>query len=439
MYLKIKKLALYAILGLNFFIVPTAFADISALWTEDSIITTVEISGTTVRLNSNVCTEYNFSYDIPNPVTHHLDFDEPTPHVSWVTEETGFCNTYFDVSGFSNGLFYLIAGKSNGDYAFGLFEVVSGVPSEYVDFGTTRIISLDPSQASTTPSGNAVYIHARAFFAEESTFWDTININIWTRDENSVLSRLTFAYQTDLYTIYINQNATTTGLWTFSSTTPLSDGNYTIQFTLSNSTLGGLVPNPFGGDVQTVTHQFTVGTSTFIGQLNQTIGQEIEDILSGKTSTSTAVLLAHCKPWSNAGFDIVDCLSGLLIPDKGKMTELFQDFRAGIVYKFPWGYGFRFFALATASSSSTPPSLVFTVPDDVYFPESLRSKSVSLNPWNALSSTSPLTTSDGFGEGNLLDTVMPYWNIIVYGMVVFGVVHRILGHRHKDIHKPETT
>jgi len=294
------------------------------------------------------------------------------------------------------------------------------------DFFETRIIDLDPAQASTTPSGNPVYINAVAYIAEESSFWDTIKINLWTRDENSVLSRLVFTYQTDLYTVHFNGTATSTGLWQYSSTTMLDDGNYTIQFSLGNSTLGGLIPNPFGGDTQTLTHQFTVGSSTFLGNLNQTVGQDIEDILQGKTATSTQVLLDHCKPWSEAGFDVVDCLSGLLIPDKGKMMELFEDFKLGIVYKFPWGYGFRFFALATGGGTTTPPTLGFSIPDDEFFPVSLRNKDFSLNPWSALSSTSPLTTADGFGSGNLMDTVMPYWNIIIYGMVVIGVTKKVL-------------
>jgi len=300
----------------------------------------------------------------------------------------------------------------------------------FIDETRTHIISLDPAQSSSTPSGVPVYINAVAYIAEESSFWDTIKINLWTRDENSVLSRLVFTYQTDLYTVHFNGTATSTGFWRYSSTTMLADGNYTVQFSLGNSTLGGLVPNPFGGDTQVLTHQFTVGTSTFLGNLNQTIGQDIEDILQGKTSTSTAVLLSRCKPWSEAGFDVVDCLSGLMIPDKGKMEELFEDFKQGIVYKFPWGYGFRFFALATGATTSTPPVLGFSVPDDEFFPPSLRNKAVSFDPWQALSSTSPLTTADGFGQGNLMDTVMPYWNIIIYGMVVFGVSHKVLGHRH---------
>jgi len=420
MYRETKKLVLYVILGLSFF----AFPVISQAYIVHYPVSTDEL-GTRWRFIASSTDPAILDYIVANQQStqgpyHYYDSEVliiHNPNCTWADPEWG---TY-------------IAIEADFDYSdLYAWQCIAGSMYEITDETNTRIISLDPANASTSPSGNPVYINALAYIAEESSFWDTIKINIWTRDENSILSRLAFTYQTDLYDIHVNTTATSTGFWRYSSTTMLADGNYTIQFSLSNSTLGGLIPNPFGGDTQVLTHQFTVGSSTFLGNLNQTIGQDIEDILQGKTSTSTQVLLDHCKPWSEAGFDIVDCLSGLLIPDKGKMMELFDDFKQGIVYKFPWGYGFRFFALATGSSTSTPPVLGFSIPDDEFFPASLRTKQFSLDPWSALSSTSPLTTADGFGSGNLVDTVMPYWNIVVYGMVVFGVAHRVLGHKHTN-------
>jgi len=474
MYQKQKKLALYAILGLSFFVFPlisNAYIDIQSDYSVNSgsyvrfknaiasstsgTVNGIQIYGKIDSANENLvicivetaniysgggnCSNQGYTViGSSTPFMFDSDFSLKTvyfenPVVFENTKQYWIFIGPYDGDGLP---YFSLKGTNSENFSRSYYNnppTQSAIDSMFYILGesddfynTTRIISLDPSNGSTTPTGNAVFINARAFIAEESSFWDTIKINLWTRDENSVLSRLVFTYQTDLYTTHFNGTATSTGIWQYSSTTMLADGNYTIQFSLGNSTLGGLIPNPFGGDTQVLTHQFVVGTSTFLGNLNQTIGQDIEDILQGKVATSTSVLLSHCKPWSEAGFDIVDCLSGLLIPDKGKMMELFEDFKLGIVYKFPWGYGFRFFALATGGSTTTPPTLGFSIPDDEFFPVSLRNKDFSLNPWSALSSTSPLTTADGFGQGNLMDTVMPYWNIIIYGMVVIGVTKRVL-------------
>jgi len=493
---KKNKLALYAILGLSFLVTTPVFADVvktqSEINTNTGLINNVNFG--THQLNitnflgsfryvriygyADTGTDrvqvavYNCTSNCNDPITwttyeNHsgIDITPPITSPDFIDVDLGYEYTSTSTSniyvmqitgcagGGCSGKKMDLYGTDNGTQYCKYIQTYPtvlncpNVKSIYYqlsddgifndDYTTTHIVSLDPAQGSTTPSGVPVYINALAYIAEESSFWDTIKINLWTRDENSVLSRLVFTYQTDLYTVHFNGAATSTGLWRYSSTTMLADGNYTIQFSLGNSTLGGLVPNPFGGDTQVLTHQFVVGTSTFLGNLNQTIGQDIEDILQGKTSTSTAVLLSHCKPWSEAGFDIVDCLSGLMIPDKGKMEELFEDFKQGIVYKFPWGYGFRFFALATGGGTSTPPVLGFSVPDDEFFPPSLRNKAVSFDPWQALSSTSPLTTADGFGQGNLMDTVMPYWNIVIYGMVVLGVTKRVLNYRSEQTYEAD--
>jgi len=304
-------------------------------------------------------------------------------------------------------------------------DVYFEVYNEYVNTSdgdnTTHIISLEPVNASTTPTGNDVYFEAKAWIADEPSFWDTIEIDLYYRDFNS-LSWLIGSADTSLY----NGSATTTGLFSFSTTTSLADGYYRVTFQLMNSTLGGLIVNPFGGDIQSVTHEFTVGSSTFIGTAARDLTSGLNSIFASTSATSTSVLLGSCNPFSGQ-WNTTYCITGLLVPDQASMQTLVEEFKTEIMSKAPWGYITRLFAIISGTGSSTPPVLVFTVPDDEYFSSSLRNKTITFDPWNVVSDGSILEEADGFGTGNLMDTFMPWWKIIVYGGVVIGVVLKLLG------------
>lgn len=207
----------------------------------------------------------------------------------------------------------------------------------------------------------------------------------------------------------------------------LEDGNYRITFSLQNSTLGGTIDNPFGGSNQSLTHSYIVGTSTYVGAITETFLTDLDSIYSGLSATTTQALLDSCKPWDWGGFSILDCLSGLLLPDKGAIQDVMETFKSEIMTRAPWGYANRLFAIVSGMTTTTPPILTFSIPDDPYFDDTLRGLSVSFDPWNVVSEGSVLDSADGFGTGNFMDTVIPFWKIIIYGLMVIGMVHRIMG------------
>lgn len=298
----------------------------------------------------------------------------------------------------------------------------------------TRILSLVPEQGSTTPPGNDVFFRAEAWIGEDPTFWDTIKIELLNEDLNTIWSE----FSTSTKTLYFG-NATTTGLFSFSTTTNLADGDYVVTFSLQNATLGGYLYNPFGGDTQSLSHTFTVGSSTYLGSINRTYITDLQQIYASSTATTTQALLDACKPWDWGGFNVKDCLTGLLLPDQPTMRTLMEDFKEQIMQKVPWGYAVRLFAIISNTTTSTPPVLVFAVPDDPYFSAALRNASTTFNPWEVVSSGSVLDDADGFGAGNLMDVFMPIWKIIVYGLLLWGVSHKVLGHRSKRHYQVRTS
>jgi len=120
------------------------------------------------------------------------------------------------------------------------------------------------------------------------------------------------------------------------------------------------------------------------------------------------------------------CLSFLLIPDAGSLSDAMTSFKNGFLTRVPWGYATRFFTIVSGNATATLPTLQVTLPSN--FPSDLRNIALpDLTPWNAFATTSILSTATSSDNKTIWDTVTPIWNTVVLFAFAVGVVHELLG------------
>lgn len=122
----------------------------------------------------------------------------------------------------------------------------------------------------------------------------------------------------------------------------------TPNFASSLWLIGGF----FTGDTLiSTTTSFIVGASTTIDEAiaNNTLG---DYLLTGTTSPNAKIL--KCNP---VGFDIMPCLTSLIIPPSEILTQDMDRMKNDILVKVPWGYATRLFAILSASSTNALPTV----------------------------------------------------------------------------------
>ncbi len=237
---------------------------------------------------------------------------------------------------------------------------------------STRIIEFLPEEATTTNNPVSFSLDACIDPDDVGTI-KGINLTFHNIDQNVLLTgALTNLLSPDDIYLIKDMNVATTGLYSFStSTISLEDGNYRIEACIERGYLFGIFSNPFSSISDCQSHQFIVGTSTFIGNITQRTWGETNDFLEGLTATSSAALAATCNPISGS-FGIRECLSFLFIPDSQSLTDTMNDARGGILTRVPWGYLTRFVSILSSPATTTIPSFTASVqigPGDDMTPE----------------------------------------------------------------------
>lgn len=222
---------------------------------------------------------------------------------------------------------------------------------DYVVNTTTRIVDFAPADGAELPPPTVKFsLHAYVNPEDIGTFIG-VRFTLQNIDQNvfllSGLSPATF-FLLDGF------DATSSGDFYYqSASTTLAEGNYMVSATLERSYVGGWLVNPFSPINETRTHQFVIGSSSFIGNIQQKAFSDLQTFFASSTATSTAATSRDCNPLA---FDVKNCMAYLLIPSTKDLQNTILGVKDQILVRIPWGYPTRFYSILTSGVTTTLPS-----------------------------------------------------------------------------------
>lgn len=178
---------------------------------------------------------------------------------------------------------------------------------------------------------------------------------------------------------------------------------------------------------------FKIGTSTAVDVIQEYQAEYLETVLEQQGDP-----LAGCQfSWFDTAIDfsltgaLMGCMTGLtmwaFVPSPMAVEQQFTDLREGFLARAPWGYGTRFYDIASSISTTSLPSLVITVPDDM--PGS--GAAIDLTPWDDLLGDDSILGTTESDEGHTLrDIVEPGLMTLVYALLGIAIVHRVIAFEH---------
>jgi len=317
----------------------------------------------------------------------------------------------------------------SSDYAMKRFcfttSYYSDVPEFYFDsfgvetsLGSSYIVSLSPENADVLPSGVGVDYELQYYIDEaDFGFWGGYNVNVILHNIDQNVLLLSALSPSDI--VLLDEDVSVGGYYTFNADDiVIPDGNYRIQAKLRN----GLF------DLRTIdelSHQFIVGSSTFVGSISQNTYSVINGIYASSTATSTESLAEACGLFSSSS-SVVNCLGFLFIPDGNLINQSLTDFRDLASTHFPLGYITDFISILSNSSSSVAlPTISATIPEGIAGSGASIALSLDSLSW-IFNATSTFTTGDLAGK-SLYEIVSPYWEKFIYIALGFYLLNRILG------------
>lgn len=306
-------------------------------------------------------------------------------------------------------------------------SVGPGIHIDDISPGTdtrTRIIDFSPHDEDLVTGPNVSISEHLYINPDDLTGQLGVRLTLHNIDQNVLL--LGFLSPGDI-TIYDGE-ATTSGDVYLGGTYPLADGNYRLNATLTRSYLYGWVVNPFSSINEDQSHQFIVGTSTFIGTLSQNGFTELNQIFASTTATSTAALAGSCNP---IHFDIINCLAFLFTPGGPQLEQTLVTFRDDVLQRAPWGYVTRIVNILSATTTTALPS--FSTSFQVGPPGNLSTTSLSFDPGDMIAGAGTLLTNtrDPINGKNMRDVFEPLVQLAIAMAVIFTIFADLTGsHKH---------
>ncbi len=296
--------------------------------------------------------------------------------------------------------------------------------------GPTRILAFSPADGETVASTSvdfslSAYINPDDIGGIFNYTTYTVSIKLHNIDQNVLFSQLS-----DNDIVLYEANATSSGAFYFATTTTLSEGNYRLEATLDRRYLGGIFRNPFSRVNTSQSHQFIVGTSTFLGNISQKSFSQTQAIFNSLSATSTEALAGTCNVLS--GFNVMSCIAFLLIPDGGQLNDSLTSLKDGVLVRVPWGYFTRVYNIWNTSSTSTLPSFTATVrfsPTDT--------DDITINPADMLvGGVSLLNSVVSPTEGvTPRDVFEPFVKLLIAIAVLYTIITDLAGtHKHDNKH-----
>ncbi len=299
---------------------------------------------------------------------------------------------------------------------------------DYTDL-TTHIVSFTPEDNSTTTSPVTFTMHVYINSADIGS-WYSIGMSLHNIDQNVFLLG---AFSPSDISFLDNFQATTSGDFYYSTTTPIGEGNYRLEASIERSYLFGWVVNPFSSISEHLSHQFIVGSvengfgGTFIGNVSQNSVDEINAIFASSTATSTTALAGSCNVLS--GFDVFNCIAFLFTPGGPYLNETIKDLKDGVLTRVPWGYVTRIYNIWDSSATTTLPSYTTVIqigPGETNTPATT---SLSFNPGDMISGAGTLLDSiqDPIDHKTIRDVAGPVVQLILALEVLFLIISDIIG------------
>jgi len=291
--------------------------------------------------------------------------------------------------------------------------------------GETRIIQMEPDNGTTTQ--NPVTFNFKAYIAPQDV-GNILNVRIELHNvDQNVIGAASFFSPSDL-SLYFG-TITEAGVFSFSTTTILGEGNYRFNALLDScATVLGVCTfiQPIGGVHIEANTQFIVGTSTFIGQITQDSFAQMNNIFASTTATTTSALARSCVPLG--GFDPMQCLAFLFVPDSVYLSRSLDTLYQNVLTRFPMGYVTDLIAILSTTTESSLPLIDATIPDGVagsgssIHVELAHSLDYILN-----ATTSAFANESASSTETFFEITNGYWKIVVYLLAVLYMLRRILG------------
>lgn len=337
--------------------------------------------------------------------------------------------TSSDAFATAGSIFGITSSASSTDYVSTQSEMLSfqtGTPP--YDYSTsTRIVDFTPHDGDIFASGTPVSFSLTVNINPDdisATYGVGIRITLHNIDQNALVS----SFSSDDIVLY-NDVTYTAGTFYYATSTTIKSGNYRVQATIDKSYLYGILQNPLANVSDSKSHQFIVGSSTFIGAISQNSYSELQTILGNKIATSTESLAKTCNPFSGE-WDSISCLSFLFVPSADQLQATIVNLSEQINNRVPIGYVTRFIAILTGKGTTTLPS--FTVHA---FTGTNMSTTLTFNPQDMVSGAGTiLDTISGPNTGKTLkDVTQPMVQLLVAIAVIFTIFNDLTGSHDHDI------
>ncbi len=313
-----------------------------------------------------------------------------------------------------------VGGSSTSSPDIRYLIVNDGFLGNCEDNDTTRIIEFTPLDGATTTGPDVDFSLDACIDNEDLGTFQGLNITLHNIDQNVLL--VSDFSPNDIYLLR-ERDIETSGLYQFSTTTTLADGNYRLEACIERSYLFGFIVNPLNINAICQSHQFIVGSSTFIGNISQNLFRDTQNFYNGLTATSSEALARTCSVVS-LDFDIRQCVIFLFLPDANSLTQTMNNAREGIFSRAPWGYFTRFVAIMTSSATSSLP--VFTAQFQTGAGGDMTPdiETIEIDPSDMIAGAGALLedTRDPFTNKNARDVFEPFIQLSIAIAVIFTIV-----------------
>jgi len=307
-------------------------------------------------------------------------------------------------------------------------NLANGIDEE--DF-TTHIISLTPEN-NTTETDNNVTFSLTAYLNENDinpSEFLRLKIYLHNIDKN-VIWGTRWLSPSDI--VLYEELATTSGMFSFSTTTVIADGNYTIQAVLERTMFG-----IDGLNYDKQSNQFIVNESTYIGNISQNLSDTLDSFYASSSATSTSGYANTCSPirsdptWGigiNENYSIINCAAFLFIPDNSQINDTIQTLHDEILVRFPIGYLTDFYNIMSTTTTGSLVLLTGTIPailpdgGEEFTLDATHQLDFLLNATSGIYSTATENDNRTFYE-----ITNDYWEIFLYIATFFYILNRVSG------------
>jgi hypothetical protein len=297
----------------------------------------------------------------------------------------------------------------------------------------TRIIDFSPLDGETVSNPVTFSLDA-CIDPEDLGTIKGVNISLHNIDQNVLL--LGTLSPSDIY-LLDQEDIDIAGLFQFSTSTYIGEGNYRLEACIERSYFFGFIVNPFSDISDCISHQFVVGTSTYIGNISQRIFGDTNDFLNGLTATSSEALANTCNPL-NSNFGIRECMTFLFIPDAYSLSLTMEDARTGILTRVPWGYFTRVINILSSTATSTLPAWTASIQVGAGNDMTPEITTITIDPADMLAGGASLLDSvqDPITNKTARDVFLPMVQLTVALAVIMTIISDLTSsHRHANEEK----